>query len=507
MPASAAPLSINRSVKSALGMLSAADLEMATKVGEYFADPYGFVLFAFPWGQKGTRLEKESGPDDWQIEVLIEIGELVAAGVGIDDAMPILEAVASGHGIGKTALIAWIILWFIATRQHPQIIVTAGKKDQLTGKTWRELAKWHKMCLCGHWFHWTATKLEHVLFPETWFAHAIPWSKSAPENFAGTHEEHVLVIFDEASAIHDVIWETTDGAMTTPGAMWIAFGNPTRSSGRFAKCFGKLKSLWKTRHIDSRSAKKANRKILDAWIKEYGEDSDFCRVRIRGLFPRSGTLQFITLEEVSAANKREAVGFTHFGKVMGVDVARHGDDQTVICRRQGAKVWPLKRMRVPNLMTIAAMVAEVIDNWKPDMVFVDATGMGWGIVDRLHQLGYTNVVAVQTGENADQPERFKNKGVELWYRMREAIREHLQLPIDPELEQEMTEREYGFDDKQRYMLETKDDMKSRDLPSPDGADSLALTYTSPVAPTKQKRDTWRDKLKKQARGARSPMAA
>ena len=180
----AAPSNTSRSAVGARKRMTKHDLELAEKIGEFYADPYGFVLFAFPWGKPGTRLEKQTGPDTWQIEVMEEIGEAVKTGMTVQDALPVLEAVASGHGIGKTALIAWIILWFIATRQHPQIIVTAGKKDQLTGKTWRELAKWHKMCLCGHWFHWTATQLEHVLFPETWFAHAIPGSKSAPENVA-----------------------------------------------------------------------------------------------------------------------------------------------------------------------------------------------------------------------------------------------------------------------------------------------------------------------------------
>ena len=500
--------STSRSSAGARKRLTANDLQLAVQIGEFFDDPLGFVLFAFPWGQAGTRLEKQTGPDDWQVELMQELGQRVREGMSVADAMPILEAVASGHGIGKTALISWIVLWFIATRQHPQIIVTAGKKDQLTGKTWRELAKWNKLCMCGHWFHWTATKLEHVLFPETWFAHAIPWSKSAPENFAGTHEEHVLVIFDEASAIDDVIWETTDGAMTTPGAMWIAFGNPTRSNGRFAQCFGKLKNMWKSRHIDSRTCKMANRKLLDSWVEAYGEDSDFVRVRVRGLFPRAGNLQFIDLETVANAMRRKAENYQHAGKVMAVDVARHGDDQSCIGKRQGNKVWPLQRLRITDLMQLASRIAEAIDEFEPDVCFIDATGLGWGVVDRLHQLGYNQVIGVQTGEQADQPERFRNKRAENWYRLREWIQGGGCLPFEPELETELTEPEYGFDDKMRYVLESKEDMKARDLASPDGADTLSLMFTSPVAPTRQKTQTWQQKLLKSKRKRRvSAMAA
>lgn len=430
--------------------------------------------------------------------------------MSINDALPGLFAVCSGHGIGKTALIAWIILWFMCTRDHPEIIVTAGKREQLSGKTWRELAKWHKLCIVEHWFLWSQTKLEHALFPETWFAHAIAWSKNAPENFAGTHEEHVLVIFDEASAIDDSIWESTDGAMTTPGAMWVAFGNPTKTTGRFAQCFGKFKHRWFNMAVDSRTAKMANRKLLDTWVEDHGEDSDFVRVRVRGLFPRAGSLQFIGLEEVAAAQRRRPIGFEVFGRVLSVDVARHGDDQTVICKRQGQKCWPLQRMRITDLMQVAARVAEAIDEFEPDSVFIDATGMGWGVVDRLHQLNYDMVVGIQTGERADDPDRFKNIRAEVWYRVREWIRSGGCLPEDRELETELTEPEYCFDDKQRWVLESKQDMKKRDLASPDGADSLALSFAAPVAPTRKKQDTWRDRLKKKARANRAgttPMSA
>lgn len=488
---------VSKSVSSQRNRFTVADIEAAERMGEFYSDPYGFVMWAFPWGQAGTRLAKQSGPDTWQIEVLEAIGENVKRGIGVSEALPGLFAVCSGHGIGKTALISWIILWFIATREHPEIIVTAGKREQLSGKTWRELAKWHKLSIIEHWFLWTQTKLEHVLFPETWFAHAIAWSKNAPENFAGTHEEHVLLLFDEASAIDDSIWESADGAMTTPGAMWVAFGNPTKTTGRFAQCFGKFKHRWWNKAVDSRTAKMANRKLLDQWVEDHGEDSDFVRVRVRGLFPRIGDMQFIGAQEVQDSFRREAIGYDEFAKVLSVDVARHGTDQSVICRRQGKKVWKLQRFRIPNLMQIASRVAEAIDEFEPEVTFIDATGMGWGVVDRLHQMGYRKVIGIQVGETADQPERFFNKRMEIWWKMREWLRDGGAIEKDDELEAEMTEPEYWFDDKQRFRLESKDDMRERDLASPDGADALALSFAAPVGiPRAKRKGTWRDKLKK-----------
>lgn len=483
------------------------DLDLTRDLSAYFADPLGFVLYVFPWGKKGTRLAEEDGPDQWQIEVLDDLGRAVREGQNVADALPVLLAVASGHGIGKTALISWIILWFISTRDFPQIVVTAGKKDQLTSKTWRELAKWTKLAINGHWFIWTATKLEHALYPDMWYAHAIPWSKNAPENFAGTHEKHVLVLFDEASAIDDVIWEVTDGAMTTPGAIWIAFGNPTKNSGRFFDCFNKFRKIWINRKVDSRTAKKANRRLLDLWVEMYGEDSDFVRVRVRGEFPRAGDLQFISSEDVQAAVDRDAGDQSLYGRVLGIDIARHGQDQSVLCYRQGRKVIKFKKLRIPDTMQLAAIIAESINEWRPDAVFVDATGIGWGVVDRLHQMGYTFVIGVQVGERAFQPERFYNRRAEIWYAMREWIQDGGDLPNDQELITDLTSIEYGFDGKQRYVLETKEDMKERGLDSPDTADALALTFHSPVAPSKANKETWRSRLAKKKKRRRSAMAA
>lgn len=484
------------------------DLQLAEDIGGFFADPLGFVLYVFPWGKAGTRLADEFGPDEWQITVLEELGKAVREGRDVADALPVLLAVASGHGIGKTALISWIIIWFLATREFPQVVVTAGKKEQLTSKTWREVAKWNKLALCGHWFVWTSTKLEHALFPDTWYASAIPWSKNAPENFAGTHEKHVLVIYDEASAIDDVIWEVTDGAMTTPGAMWVAFGNPTKNTGRFFECFNKFRKLWRVFQIDSRTAKKANRRLLDMWVEMYGEDSDFVRVRVRGVFPRAGDLQFISSADVQAAIDRQAKGYEKYGKIMGVDVARHGTDQSVITLRQGRKLLKILKLRIPDTMQLAAIVAEKINEWEPDGVFVDATGIGWGVVDRLHQMNFDQVVAVQVGERANAPDRFYNRRAELWFKMREWIQDGGDLPDDKELQTDLTGIEYGFDGTNRWVLETKDDMKERGLDSPDSADSLALTFHSPVAPNKAKKETWRKRIKsKSGKRRRSGMAA
>lgn len=487
--------------------------ELLEDIAGFYDDPLGFVLFAFPWGEPGTSLAQQDGPDKWQEDVLEYLGDRIAEGMQPGAALQaaIQVAVASGHGIGKSALVCWIILWFLSTRENPQVVVTAGTQEQLRSKTWRELAKWHKLSINTHWFKWTATRLAAVESPEDWFASAVPWSESNPEAFAGTHEKHVLIIFDEASQIADIIWETAEGAMTTPGAIWIAFGNPTRNTGRFAECWGRLKHRWKTWQVDSRTAKMANPAQIEQWVQDYGEDSDFVRVRVRGLFPRAGALELISIEEVRAAMKREfrPEQYREYSLVMALDVARHGDDQSVFTRRQGFKTWPQEKMRVMDTMLLADYAAERIDTYKPDAMFIDATGLGWGVIDRLRQLGHKDVVvAVQTGEKAVEDAKYFNKRAELWVKGRDFIKEGGGLPLDNELEMDLITPQYGFDKLGRYQMESKEDVKRRGMASPDCADSFLLTFASKVKPKRDRRsDGWRGRLKNLQRKHRSPMAS
>ena len=489
------PAPASQTAKARLANPTQLDIELIEDIAGFYNDPEAYVLYAFPWGQAGTPLADETGPDVWQCQVMAEIKAALEAGQAADEAVrtAIQLAVASGHGIGKTAFVAWLILWFMSTRDFPQVVVTANTGAQLSTKTWRELSKWNKMAINGSWFSWSATKFCHVLYPEVWFAAAIPWTEHNSEAFAGTHEKHVLVIFDEASAIADKIWEVAEGAMTTPGAMWLAFGNPTQTTGRFAQCFGKFKHRWIHRQIDSRTCKKANRAQIQKWVDDYGEDHDFVRVRVRGVFPRAGTLQFIGLDIVAAAQRRKAEGYLHFAKVMGVDVARHGDDQSVTTRRQQNHVWPQRKYRIPNLMTLADTVAGEIHEFKPDAVFIDATGLGWGLIDRLRQMNFGNIIfAVQVGEKAVAENRYWNKRSELWAAGKEWLEEGGCLPEDPEMEADLTGPQYAYDNKMRIMIESKDDMKARGLSSPDCADSLLLTFASPIAAkTKNPVETWR----------------
>lgn len=431
------------------------------------------MQFVFDWGE--GDLTGEDGPDAWQADVLATIGEKCLT---VEEALRI--AVASGHGIGKTALVSWIIHWFISTRPKCAGVVTANTKNQLVQKTWRELNLWNKRAIHGHWFEWTATKFCMRSDPDTWFISAVPWSEHNSEAFAGLHAEHVLVIFDEASAIADTIWDVSEGAMTTPGAMWVAFGNPTRNTGRFRECFGRFRHRWHTRQIDSRTAKKANQKQIAQWIEDWGDDSDFVRIRVKGEFPRASSTQFIGTDVVEAAVARPSLEAIRSPRVMGVDVARFGDDQSVILMREGNVVTIIRRFRGLPLDQFSGHVAAAINEFQPDAVFIDGTGVGGGVVDILrgNRFDVTDVVA---GSSPLDGRKYANLRAEMWGNMRDWLAKYGCLPDDRELQDDLTAIEYGFNNQGAIQLEKKEDVKARGLASPDTADALALTFARPVA--------------------------
>ncbi len=379
----------------------------------------------------------------------------------------------------NSALVSWLILWFMSTRPHPQIIVMANTREQLLKKTFRELSVWHKRLINKHWFEWTATKFYHKQHPETWFCNAASWSKDHTEAAAGTHAKHVMVLFDESAGIYDGVWETLEGAQTTDSTIWLAFGNPTRNTGRFRECFGRYKHRWTTYKVDSREAKMTNKTQLQEWVDDYGEDSDFVRVRVRGEFPRAGTTQFIDLESVEKAMARAVADQPSAPRILSVDVARFGDDQTVICHRLGRKVLPLTKYRGLDTMQVAAMVAERIDAWHPDATFIDGAGLGAGVVDRLRSLGYS-VFDVLGNTKPDDPQKYANKRAECWGKMRDWLVGECELPRDDGLRDALIGVEYGYNAGMAIQLEKKSDMKARGLASPDEADALSLGFAEPV---------------------------
>ena len=463
-------------------------------------DPLAFVREAYPWG-KG-ELAGASEPRDWQAEVLAEIGaRLQAQRAGTALAVPIRIAVASGHGVGKSALAAWLAQWGLVTCAGSRVMLTANTGQQLSTKTWPELVKWHNRLVCRHWFTLGATAVRGLApsLRDTWRLDRVTWPEHNTEAFAGLHNlgKRIVVLYDEASTISDRIWEVTEGALTDSGTeiVWIAFGNPTRSTGRFRDCFGRHRALWTTRQIDSRKVEGANTALAAQWAETCGEDSDFVRVRVKGQFPRTGSLQFIGEALVDEAMARELVPTPGRSVVLGVDVARFGDDRTVIQPRRGldARSLPAVALRGLDAMQVAARVMDMAQAYRAEAVFVDEGGIGAGVVDRLQQLRCPGPIGVNFASRADgwsesldgRGATFANKRAEMWGRMKEWLRScaiaGANSELGGDLKVELTGVEYGYNVRDEIQLESKDSMKGRGLASPDLADALALTFAHPAA--------------------------
>ena len=488
------------------------DLQLAERMGSFFNDPLGFVMFAFPWGKPGTPLERHpDGPDKWTRDLFKQLAAHVTANLvrrdNGDHLDPFRAAVASGHGIGKSATVAWIILWLMSTRVNCRGIVTANTENQLLGKTWPELAKWHQMAINKHWFTWTASQFYFSQYNEdarkTYMFEAVTWSENRTEGFAGLHNENsaVVMIFDEASGLPRKISEVAAGAMTDGEPFWFKFGNPTVSSGDFYDCFhGPQRDQWWKLSVDSRSVRITNKRYLQELVDTHGEDSDFVRVRVRGLFPRAGDKAFIPTDLAEAATRRTPEKDDGAALVIGVDPARHGADRSVICFRRGrdAQTIPWLTYRGMSTEQLAFRVAECIDRWEPDMVVIDGVGVGGGVVDVLKNAGY-RVTEVNGGGRADDPKRFYNKRAEIWDGMKDWLKTGA-IPDDRDLVADLTGIEYKYTNSQQLQMEKKEDLKKRGLASPDLADALSLTFARNIARRDSRNARKRLGRKSQAKG-------
>lgn len=462
------------------------ELQLAEDIASFEKDPYGYVMYSFPWGE--GSLKKWHGPKEWQKEILIEIGqklqELEDPNEAFNTALQI--AVASGHGIGKSALVAWIILWGMSTFEDTKGVVTANTENQLKTKTWAEVSKWHSMAINKHWFTFTATAMfstdpDHM---RTWRFDMIPWSERNTEAFAGLHNEgkRIIVVFDEASAIPDVIWEVTEGALTDEETqiMWVCFGNPTRNTGRFRECFRRYKHRWFNKQIDSRTVEGTNKKQLDMWVEDYGENSDMVKIRVRGMFPSVSARQFISTEFVDKAYGKHLreTEYNFAPKIITVDPAWTGEDDLIIAMRQGLAFKILRVLpKNDNDIYVAGIVAQIEDQENADAVFIDL-GYGTGIYSAGKTLG-RDWTLVGFNEKSDDPGCL-NKRAEMWKQTRDWLRDGGAIPEDQGLYDDLIGPETVPRTDGKIQLESKDSMKKRGLPSPNKGDALALSFAYPV---------------------------
>lgn len=465
------------------------------EVAQYYADPLGFVLAMWPWGEPGP-LEAYDGPQPEQAAFLAWVGDEVAARGfnGVDPVDPIRGAISSGHGVGKGALTGMLVAWIMSTRPHAKGVVTANTNTQLQDKTWAAIQTWVGRCKTAHWFEINSSIMYRRGYRPTW--RCSPQS-CAPENseaFAGQHNLNSTSFYinDEDSAVPDAIHEVQEGGLTDGEPMYFLFGNPTRNTGAFHRAvFGAGRDRWRSWVIDSRQSALSNKRLIQEWAEDYGEESDFFRVRVRGLPPLASELQFIPADLVAGAATRVVAPLPDEPLIAGVDVSGGGSAWTVCRFRRGPDARTLPPIRIPGAMStiedrprIVAILAERLAETAPATqiaaMFVDSA-FGAPLVERLHALGFRQVHEVSFGA-ASPDARQANQRAYMWNKGKEWLAHGAIAKDDHRFHADLMGPGFHLNQKNQLVIESKESMRARGIASPDDGDAHHLTFAAPVAP-------------------------
>ena len=427
-------------------------------------------------------------PDDWQVKA----ARAIAEGRRL--------AVRSGQGVGKTAFEANVVLWFLACFPYPRVVCTAPTRQQLNDVLWAEIAKWMESSqILGLLLNWTKTRVYMRGYEKRWFAVARTATK--PENMQGFHEDNMLFVVDEASGVADPILEAVLGTLSGPNNKLLYCGNPTKATGGFADAFGRDAATWYTMTVSSRDSPRTNKDNIAALEAKYGANSNVVRVRVDGLPPLAEDDVFIPISIAEQAAMNEPVEHIRPSRIaIGVDVARFGDDQTVISTNIDNDIVRIDKRHGQDLYKTAedilAAYISLHGRYSESTVYavIDDTGLGGGVTDILRHekeardLNYLEVIPVNFGAAVPDKEAAQNYAdisTWIWSVLRDRAQAGvLHLPNDAELIAQLSTRKYVFaGTPPKIKLESKDALKKRGLPSPDIADSVALALYEPVCYT------------------------
>ena len=412
-------------------------------------------------------------PEAWQKEVLESLLS--------DDKI----AIKSGHGTGKTALLSWIILWWLCTKIPTKIACTANSAHQLNDVLWSEISKWHRNLPDGfrNLFEFKSDKINLIGVKDS-FAVARTARREQPEALQGFHSPNMLFIADEASGIDNIIFEVAEGSLSTKGAKVILTGNPTRSSGYFYDCFHTMKHRWKTFTVSCHDSQYVNPSFIADMAKKYGEDSNVFRIRVLGEFPESNDDAIIPLHLISEATTRDIDPSTD-DVIWGLDVARHGNDRTALAKRQGNTLLEkIKTWKNKDLMETVGIVVSEYEalpySKRPTEILIDSIGLGAGVADRLQEMGLNcQITAVNVAELPSMQDKYMRLRDELWFLVREWFESRdVKIIDDEELIAELTTPSFSFMSNGKIKVESKEQMKKKGHNSPDLADALCLTFAS-----------------------------
>ncbi|HET7111740.1 MAG TPA: terminase family protein [Gemmatimonadales bacterium] len=406
-------------------------------------------------------------------------------------------SVRSGHGVGKTACLAWITIHHLITEYPQKTAITAPTSKQLFNVLWPEIGKWLSKCpdYVRAMFEVTSERIVQKSAPSESFISATVSRPESPEALAGVHcdDGSVLLIADEASGIHEIIYESASGSMSGQNATTILAGNPVRTAGLFFDTHHKLKDLWFTLVVNGETCRRVAPDFVEDMKRRYGPESNGYRVRVQGEFPRADNDTIIPYELVASSQMRDITPNPQAPVIWGLDVARYGGDRSALVKRRGTVVAKPVAWRDKDLMQLSALVKAEFDGTavqdRPVDILIDSIGLGAGVVDRLRQLGLP-ARGINVSEAAALTDHYVNLRAELWFKAKEFFtRQDCQLPPDvPDdsagsLGAELALLRYKFSRTAKFQVESKDEVKRRGYASPDLADALVLTFASTAATT------------------------
>jgi hypothetical protein len=485
--------------------------EILTQVLTFRADPWGFVNWCYPWNEEGTPLAGVSGPRDWQREELIAIGKHVQEQeFAKENGLPLKvwrSAYSAGRGPGKSALLMMLAHWHCSVHLGSTTTVAANTETQMRSKTFAELGKWIGMSVNYHW--WNVENLK--VSPQPWLAELVSkpkeegglgidskywhiagqnWNEDRPSDFAGTHNPlGLMVAFDEGAGIHSGVWDVSRGFFTeeSPYRFWLSASQMRNRQGRFYEIFNdaSMGEGWRTRVLSTRGMPGIDQAEVEAQIKAYGEESDYVRVEILGLPPRTSEDQFISWDALRQAQSNDLNRDYGEPLILGVDPAprgktawrfRQGRNARDCCGSSTKGSW----LGYDNVQ-IAQAILDLDAKYKPDAICIDF-GMGTGVIDILkRKKTHGRQHEVRFGDQAnDKSSEWATHAIELWARLREWLPGGMIEKDSGEkgsLSQQMTDRGWRWSGREdgKKILETKDELQRRGVKSPDDVDALACT--------------------------------
>lgn len=399
-------------------------------------------------------------------------------------------AVSSCTGSGKTAVLSMLTLLYLMILPDCRILITSPSFQQINRVFNAEVRKWYRRMPIQFQRFYELTR-ETIKYTNTeryeQFASMVTASVENKEALQGGHADNYVIFADEASGISEEAFDILLATLSTGlGGRFIQVSNPVRSSGRFYQIFQNDLGRWDKLYFSAFDSPNVNKEWIEDMRETYGEDSDLYRMRVLGEFPRVGVAQFISAEMVQDAirNNLDFPAYINFPKVMGVDVARFGDDQTVLVSRQGPKVHEVRVFKGLDTMEVASRVSEFQAMHQCGAICIDAIGIGAGVVDRLKELRLP-VVEVIASNKSTEPQVYSNMRAQLWGEMKKWLMNGADLPVycgerDTNLAAQLTSMEYFYNNKMQMQLMGKKELKRLGHPSPDIADALSHTFISHV---------------------------